>query len=157
MISENIISIATQKHLTIASAESITGGRIASHLTSISGSSKVFMGGVVCYSENAKIHSAGVDVRTLNEYGVYSHNVVAQMAERIAKRNQADIGISTSGCAEEGASDCDQGNIYFGFYTKKTGSIQTELQHFSGSREEIQNAATQYVLKKILELLNSHE
>ncbi len=148
-LGEKIHKICLEKQYTIATAESITGGRIASALTAIDGSSQVFSAGVVCYSEHSKVHSAGVDVRLINEYGVYNEKVVAQMAERIAKRNVASIGIATSGRV-------DTGEVFFGFYGKnmflKTFivSFNKERKH---SREEVQNAATDFALLKILDLL----
>lgn len=152
-LSESIIQKAKENNYTIATAESITGGRIASNLTAISGSSTVFTAGVVCYSEHSKIHSAGVDVRLINEKGVYCTEVVEQMAERIAKRNIADIGIATSGCAEEGDGTCPKGNVYFAFAQRGKETI-TEKKAFEGSRQEIQDKATEHVLSNLLQMVS---
>jgi len=149
----DIVDLAQQMKYKISTAESVTGGRISSALTSIAGSSKVFPGGVVCYTEHTKIHSAGADVRDIEEHGVYSHKIVEQMAERIAKRNQADIGIATSGCAESGESTCPQGTVYFGVYNKKRGCT-SHVHVFDGGREEIQNSATKHALQCILDILH---
>jgi len=156
---EKIFSICAEKKYTIATAESITGGRIASALTSLDGSSKIFTAGVVCYSEHSKVHSAGVDIRLINKVGVYDEKIVAQMAERIAKRNIADIGIATSGKA-------DTGEVFFGFYLKEKNIIKTllvslnELEQIESknnkkilTRNEVQNAATTFALSYILDLL----
>lgn len=151
-LAQQIITSAGKKNITLATAESVTGGRIASKLTSISGSSSVFMAGVVCYSEHSKVHSAGVDVRLINEVGVYNEKIVKQMAERIAKRNIADIGIATSGCAENGDEKCEKGKVYFAFaYRNKKTEIITK--NFSGSREEIQNKATEFALETLLKMI----
>ena len=156
---KKIFAICKNKKYTIATAESITGGRIASCLTSLDGSSKVFTAGVVCYSEHSKIHSAGVDVRLINSLGVYNKKVVEQMAERIAKRNLADIGISTSGRV-------DTGKVYFGFYLKnreESNVLSVEVDVFNLKnipikklkREEIQNIATNFSLSYVLDLLQN--
>ena len=155
---ENIFSICAEKKYTIATAESITGGRISSALTSVDGSSKIFTAGVVCYSEHSKVHSAGVDIRLINKIGVYDEKIVAQMAERIAKRNIADIGIATSGKA-------DTGEVFFGFYLKEKNIIKTLLVNLNEqedkeanskktlTRNEVQDAATTFALSYILDLL----
>jgi len=160
---QKIFEICTERKYTIATAESITGGRIASAFTSLDGSSDVFTAGVVCYSEHSKVHSAGVDIRLINEVGVYHEKVVEQMAERIAKRNLADIGIATSGRV-------DTGKVYFGFYFKNDKNINNKshvlsvlidintlntgnIQNKKLTREEIQNLATNFSLSYVLNLL----
>lgn len=150
LLAEKIIPLALDKKITIASSESITGGRIASALTSIWGSSKVFMGGIVAYSEHAKIHSSGVDVRTIKKYTVYSRQVVIQMAERIRSRNTADIAVATTGCAE---GDCDGFGVGRVIIALAQRDQETEIfdKNFPGNRNEIQDAATQFALEKILE------
>lgn len=165
-IVKNIFTICREKKYTIATAESITGGRIASEFTALSGSSEVFMAGVVCYSEHSKVHSAGVDIRLIEKLGVYHKEIVAQMAERIAKRNVANIGIATSGSA-------DTGEVFFGFYikhdnntnvfrtTKSENILKTLVITFSNdknnvkklTRNEIQNKASIFALSYILDLL----
>lgn len=150
-IAKTIIDRCTQKNITIATAESITGGRIASVLTSTWGSSKVFMGGVIAYSEHAKIHSAGVDVRTIKIHSVYSKEVATQMAERIMKRNTADIGIGTTGCAEGDCGGFGVGRVIIAI-AQRNKSTQVYDKNFPGNREEIQQGATNFVLQKILEI-----
>jgi PncC family amidohydrolase len=152
-VGQKIITLLQQQKKKIASAESVTGGQIASCITCISGASKVFMGGVVCYSEHAKIHSAGVDVRDLREYGVYSEKIAEQMAERILKRNIADIAIATTGCAE---GDCESagiqietGEVIFAL-AQKNAPTQIFREKFSGTRVQVQSSATEFALQKVL-------
>ncbi len=150
--SEKIITLLKKKNLKIASAESVTGGQISAELTKISGSSKVFMAGVTCYSEHSKIHSAGVDVRDLRKHGVYSEIVAKQMAERIMKRNISDIGISTTGCAEGKCKNIETGEVIFGL-AKRDKETKIFREKFSGNRNEVQSRATQFALEKILDIL----
>lgn len=151
-LSEKIISISSEKNITLAVAESVTGGKISSELISVSGSSKVFTAGVICYSEHSKVHSCGVDIRLINKVGVYDEAVVQQMAERIAKRNIADIGIATSGCAETADGNCEAGKIYFAF-SQRGKETQIYIEKFSGSREEIQKNATKFALETVKNII----
>ncbi len=150
---QKIITLLKEKKLKISSAESITGGRIAAALTEISGSSEVFMAGVVSYSEHSKIHSAGVDVRDLRKYGVYSEKIAEQMADRIMKRNISDIGISTTGCAEGKCDGIETGEVVFGL-AERDKKTQIFREKFSGNRTEVQEKAAQFALEKILEILS---
>ena len=156
MITSEIITQLREKNLKISTGESVTGGQIASELTRISGSSEVFMAGVVCYSEHSKIHSAGVDVRDLREQGVYSEIVAEQMAERIMKRNISDIGVSTTGCAEgvctSAGNTIETGEVIFGL-AQRDEKTQIFRKKFSGTRTEVQKQATQFALEKVLEII----
>jgi len=153
ILAQKIVTLLASKKLKISSAESITGGQISVEITKISGASEVFMAGVTCYSEHSKIHSAGVDVRDLRKYGVYSEIVAEQMAERIMKRNISDIGISTTGCAEGDCKNIEAGEVIFGLAQrgKKTKIFR---EKFSGNRTEVQAQATQFALEKILEIIS---
>lgn len=155
----DIIEKAKEKKKSIVASESITGGRIASALTSVSGSSEVFSAGVVCYSEHAKIHASGVDVRDLREYGVYSEIIAMQMAERTMKRNIADIGISTTGCAEgickntgKNSEIFPRGKVIFAL-SQRDKKTQVFEKIFEGNRKEVQEKATFFALQKIEEAL----
>lgn len=152
LLAQKIVTKLRDKKLKISSAESVTGGQISAEITKISGSSDVFMAGVTCYSEHSKIHSAGVDVRDLRKYGVYSEIVAEQMAERIMKRNISDIGISTTGCAEGECEHIQTGEVIFGL-AQRDRKAQTFRKIFSGTRNEVQEQATAFALEKILEVL----
>ena len=92
--------------LTIAVAESCTGGLIAERITDTAGSSRYFVGGVVAYSNEAKAALLGVDEAVLAEHGAVSDPVVRQMAERVRERFGADIGIATTGISgPDGGTD----------------------------------------------------
>jgi len=95
---ENYIAnkLITQKH-TIALAESCTGGNIAKRLSSIPGSSKYFLGGIVAYSNILKTKLLHVNLETLNKFGAVSKQVALEMARGIRENTKADIGISTTG------------------------------------------------------------
>ncbi|MCX6908234.1 MAG: competence/damage-inducible protein A [Verrucomicrobia bacterium] len=84
---------------TLATAESCTGGLLASRVTNVSGSSKVFLEGVVCYSNEAKVRDAGVKQATLKKHGAVSRHVARELAEGIRQRAGASFGIGITGIA----------------------------------------------------------
>lgn len=99
LLEEVILANFAQQGLTLATAESCTGGYIASMLTSISGSSSVFMGSAVTYSNAAKVKILGLRESTLASVGAVSEEAVREMAEGARKCFETDYAISTSGIA----------------------------------------------------------
>ena len=116
-----ISTLLTEKKLTIATAESCTGGFIAHNLTNISGSSNYFDRGLVSYSNNAKNELLNISKKLLKEYGAVSEQVAKVMAESVKKLSNVDIGISTTGVAGPtgGTKEKPVGLVYIGFSTKK--------------------------------------
>lgn len=88
-----------ERNLTIATAESCTGGSVAKMLTSISGSSSYFNGAIVSYNNQSKVDLLNVDFKDIDDYGAVSQQVVEQMAEGVRNKFHTDYGISTSGIA----------------------------------------------------------
>ena len=88
-----------KRDLTIAVAESCTGGLIASKLTDIGGSADYVMDAIVAYSNEAKRRLLGVKAKTLKAYGAVSKKVAEEMASGIRRRSKTDIGISVTGIA----------------------------------------------------------
>lgn len=87
------------QQLTLATAESCTGGHVAHLITSVPGSSAYFQGGMVAYANDIKIKQLGVKEDTLKTYGAVSEQTVIEMAERVREKFQASMGIATSGVA----------------------------------------------------------
>lgn len=87
------------RRLTLAAAESCTGGLLSDRITNVSGSSEYFPGGIVTYSNEAKANLLGVSINTLKVYGAVSKETVLEMARAARKLFNADIGISVSGIA----------------------------------------------------------
>ena len=88
-----------ERNLTIATAESCTGGSVAKMLTSVSGSSSYFNGAIVSYNNQSKVDLLNVDFKDIDDYGAVSQQVVEQMAEGVRNKLHTDYGISTSGIA----------------------------------------------------------
>ncbi len=126
-----------KNNITIATAESCTGGLISEMLTDIPGISRVFMGGAVTYSNEAKMEYLGVKEQTLQAHGAVSRETAAEMAEGIRKRLKTDIGISVTGIAGPGGGTTEKpvGLVYIGL-SGDSGTITKELR-LSGNRKKI--------------------
>ena len=99
IIARAIVHLLTKQKKTLALAESCTGGFIASQITDVPGASKVFLGGIVSYSNTAKQKFLGVRARTLAQHGAVSEAVARQMAEGARKKFDADFAIAVTGIA----------------------------------------------------------
>lgn len=100
-----LVWLLTEQGLTIATAESCTGGLVSKRITEVEGSSKVFGWGVCTYANEAKERLLGVKAETLAQYGAVSSQTAAEMAAGVRKLSGADIGISTTGIAGPGTSE----------------------------------------------------
>ncbi len=94
-----VVKELIRRKLTVATAESCTGGLLASRITNISGSSQVFLEGAVCYSNDAKVRTVGVKLSTLAKHGAVSEPVARQMAQGIRCRAGSDFGVGITGIA----------------------------------------------------------
>ena len=101
-IENTAVNILRSKGMTVACAESCTGGLVAKRFTDIAGCSDVFMGGCVTYSNESKVKLLGVDAETLEKYGAVSEQVALQMARGVRMRLGTNVGISTTGIAGPG-------------------------------------------------------
>ena len=94
-----VLALLKEKHLTFASAESLTGGLIGARFTALSGASEVFRGGAVTYCNEVKAQMLGVDETLLAEKGAVSREVAAAMAQGVRRATGADLGVSATGLA----------------------------------------------------------
>jgi nicotinamide-nucleotide amidase len=110
-----------QKNLTLAVAESCTGGLIASKITDISGSSKYFKGGILSYSNYSKLYILGIRKDILEKYGAVSEETAREMAVNVREKLDADIGISTTGIAGPagGSEKKPVGLVWIGYSDNK--------------------------------------
>lgn len=148
-LEEKIVKVFAGHGKTIAIAESCTGGLISKRITDIPGSSGVLLGGIVAYSNQAKISLLGVNPDTLKTFGAVSKEVALEMAEGVKDKFNADYGISTTGIAgpDGGTKDKPVGLVCFGIAGSTT--FTTQIQ-FAGSREQIRTMATNYILTRLL-------
>jgi PncC family amidohydrolase len=148
----NIIEGLKECNLTISTAESITGGEIASTICSIPGASNYFKGGVVSYTKEAKCSLLGLKMEDIEKYGVYSKETVISMAEGIKTRTNSNIAIATSGVAGPGSDEgVEAGTVYFCYIIDDY--ILTEKKKFEGDRNKIRKDAANYSLGVIVGLL----
>lgn len=139
---------------TLAVAESCTGGKISAAITSVPGSSKVFMGGLVSYSNTAKCDMLGVSAGLIEEHGAVSEEVALQMAAGARQRFGADFGLSVTGIAgpNGGTPEKPVGLVYVGLADSKS-SMVSKL-NLTGNRDEIQLETVAAALNLIIASLS---
>lgn len=139
-IQETVAKILIDKKVTIAVAESCTGGLVAAKLIEYPGISEVLLEGAVTYSNEAKKRRLGVKDETLSAYGAVSAETAAEMAKGIAMTSGADIGVSTTGVAGPGPSEGKpEGLVYVGIYID--GKTYIKELHLAGKRNVIRERA----------------
>ena len=143
----------SQKGLTLATAESCTGGNIAHEITQVAGSSAWFKGSVIAYSNEVKSTVLGVSAENIQNAGAVSETVVRQMAENVAKRLNADCAIATSGIAGPtgGTPEKPVGTVWIA--TTVGGSTKAECFHFAGNRDRVINHATTIATLELIKSL----
>ncbi len=147
---ESIVGKLLKKNkLSIACAESCTGGLLTSRLTDIAGSSDYVTGSIISYSNIVKIRQLEVPAAVLKEKGAVSEETARYMAEGAAKHLSADIGVGITGIAGPGGATDSKpvGLVYIGI-TGKNGTFVTK-NLFSGTRNEIKFRATQKALNMV--------
>ena len=149
-----IANLLKQKHLTVATAESCTGGLISHSLTNISGSSDYFERGIVSYSNNAKMELLGVYKEILEKYGAVSEQVAIVMAEGVRTKSNVDIGISTTGIAGPtgGTKEKPVGLVYIAVSTTK--NVVVKKFQFTGDRLQNKESTCNAALQMLLDTLN---
>lgn len=149
---KDLVSLFTEKKLTLSCAESLTGGLFASTITSIPGVSKIFKGGVVTYWNEAKANVISVSNDTIDEYGVVSSECASEMVRGVKKLFNTDVAISFTGNAGPTSMEGKPvGLVYIGIIIKET--VFTFEYMFEGDRNQIREACVKQGIKKILELI----
>ena len=148
-LSSDVIKSLQGKSL--VTAESCTGGGIGAALTAVSGSSAVYKGGIISYTNWVKENALGVPGEMLEKYGAVSRSVAQAMAEGARKVLQADIAISVTGLAGPGGDEYGNpvGTVFIG-YADGNKAYAKEF-HFSGDRDSVRNQAICAALGIVLE------
>ena len=141
-IEEVLGKLLVDRKLTISTAESCTGGMIASRLINYPGISEVFLEGAVTYSNEAKERTLNVKKKTLDTYGAVSEETAKEMAIGISKRTGSDISVVTTGIAGPGGGSEEKpvGLVYIGLYYK--GNVKAFKYIFNGNRHNVRTKAT---------------
>lgn len=155
-----VVQALMEKHLTVATAESCTGGLVSQRITQVPGASEVFGCGVCSYSNEIKESVLHVASETLDKYGAVSEQTAAEMASGIRKLSGADIGVSTTGIAGPGGGSEEKpvGLVYIAIDSDKVKkTVKLNLQRGRvDDREHIRHMTSQYVLQMILTASKSY-
>ncbi|MCI9077512.1 MAG: CinA family protein [Lachnospiraceae bacterium] len=150
---EKAVVLLKEQGLHISTAESLTGGMLASCIVDVSGASEVFEEGYVTYSDAVKHKVLGVNEADLKEYTAVSSVAARQMAEGTAKLSGSDITVATTGYAGPGAAEdgTPAGTVYICVYYK--GKTDVRKYCFKGNRNEVRRDTVQEALKLVCYLL----
>jgi len=139
-----IVNTLLEHKLTLAVAESTTGGKLAEKITRIPGCSRYFLGGIIAYHDEAKIRHLGVAKTLISEYGAVSTPVAEQMARGVRELFNADMAISTTGVAgpDGGSKEKPVGLVYVA--TASSQRVMSQ-RHIIGNHRESNNE--QFMIK----------
>ena len=158
-IFEELVNLLIEKQMTIASAESCTGGLFASHIVDVPDASRVLNASVVTYSNASKVKYAKVSYDTIEKFGAVSEQVAGEMAEGIAEETSANVGISFSGVAgpSGGNSKKPIGTVCVGCYIE--GKLWTHTFHLDPnlSRTEIREQSASLMAEHLVKILKTEE
>lgn len=157
-LAEGLVNLLRERGLTLATAESCTGGNIAHQITLVPGASEVFLGGVVSYSNAAKMRLLDVGQSAIESFGAVSRAVVMEMALGATRVFETDCAVATSGIAGPGGGTPDKpvGTVWIATLTPY-GGLRAYCPHFSGSRAEIIAQATGAALEGLRQRIENRE
>ena len=152
-IVESVSGALTDRGLTLAVAESCTGGLITKRLTDRPGASTSFLGGVIAYDDSVKMSVLGVSQQDLSRFGAVSEVVARQMASGVSERLGSDVGLAVTGVAgpDGGTKEKPVGRVWFALILN--GANKTRSIDFLGDREAIRERAAQAALAMLLRTL----
>ena len=152
-INEKLVLKLIEKNITVAAAESCTGGLLSSAFVDVPGSSDIFLEGVVTYSNDAKVR-LGVNSSALKEYGAVSEQVALQMAKAVKNRAGSMVGISTTGIAGPGGGSAEKpvGLVYTAIVTDNSENVYK--LNLSGDRSSVRKQTVEFMINKLYEMLN---
>ena len=144
-----VLDLCRARGLTIAVAESCTGGLLGARLTAIAGSSEVVLGGVIAYSNAIKSSLLGVDAQLLAEHGAVSEPVVRDMAAGVRSRTGARVGMAITGIAGPGGGTEEKpvGTVWIA--TDIDGAVEARRLRLVGDRGEVRQRAAQAVMEMV--------
>lgn len=154
LLEEKIVEKLKEKGWQVTSAESCTGGMIASRLVNVAGVSDIFMEGYITYANSAKHRLLGVSNEALDTWGAVSRQVAEQMARGAAEKAGAQAAIVVTGIAgpDGGTPEKPVGLVYIGCFAG--GRTVVTENHFKGNRLEIRQQTAQAALELLLECIS---
>lgn len=151
-LASRVIEIFREKGLSLALAESCTGGMIAETITNVAGASDIFYGSAVTYVNSAKEHILGVARETLEKHGAVSSECAEEMACGARRVYGADVAMSVTGIAGPGGGSEAKpvGTVWFGLATKD--GAETFRRRFDGDRAAVRRQTVEEVLRRLAEV-----
>ena len=154
-LSAQLIKTARAQNVTLATAESCTGGLIGAAITATAGSSSIFHGGIIAYHNDVKINLLGVDPNSLDTDGAVSETIAVQMARGCRERLGVDIAVSVTGVAGPGGGSEDKpvGTVWIGLATQN--GTTAKLHNFPDmSRNKVRDYTCLAALKTCIQTLS---
>ena len=150
-LASRVIEIFREKGLSLALAESCTGGMIAETITNVAGASDIFYGSAVTYVNSAKERILGVTRETLEKHGAVSSECAEEMACGARRVYGADVAMSVTGIAGPGGGSEAKpvGTVWFGLATKD--GAETFRRRFDGDRAAVRRQTVEEVLRRLAE------
>ena len=155
-VARALLQSATERGVTLAIAESLTGGQVASSLVEVPGASRVLVGAVVAYATRIKAQVLGVDAAHLELTGPVDRDVALQMAHGVRRLLGADLGLATTGVAGPGPADGHPAGTVHVAVVAPWGQRHREL-HLSGDRSQIRRATVMEVCELAIGFLQKDE
>lgn len=154
VLASEVATLLTEQKLTLAVAESCTGGALCQALTDIPGSSAWFDRGFISYSNQAKVEMLGVSPALLEQYGAVSFETARAMVEGVHGRSNAELAIAITGIAGPGGGTAEKpvGTVFFGI-GQKGQAVKIDKRRFKGERGEVRARSVEFVLKALLKTL----
>ncbi|GAB6196077.1 CinA family protein [Lysobacter xanthus] len=151
-LAETLGQAARDHHLSLATAESCTGGWIAKMLTDVAGSSGWFDCGMVVYSYEAKQALLGVNPHTLEEHGAVSRETVVEMVSGALVHSAATLAVAVTGIAGPGGGTADKpvGTVWIA-WKRRGGYPHASVHHFDGDREAVRRQTVATALRGLIE------
>lgn len=149
-----IQAMMLSRGLTLSTAESCTSGRIAAAITTVSGASGYFQGGLVAYQDHIKVQQLGVSAEDIEQHDVVSREVVEQMVKGACRLFNTDCAMASTGYAGDGNDRIPAGTIWIGWGTAV--DVHSMCLRLDSSRDENTKMAVEYVLRYFKEYLEKH-
>lgn len=150
-MAKEIIATLSKRGETLATAESITAGGLSQKITSFEGSSQIFLGAIVSYSNEAKISVLGIEKNLIDAHTVYSQEVAIAMAQAAREKFGSTWAIATTGVAGPGSSDgVAPGRVWVAIAGPKSSVMELSLE---GARESVRNATVATAISAFTRIL----
>lgn len=148
-LEKSVVDLLLAANLTVTTAESCTGGMLASRLINVAGISEIYKSGYVTYSNKAKRHMLGVKKTTLTKYGAVSEKVAGEMAKGAALFTKSDVAVAVTGIAgpDGGTKEKPVGLVYIS--CQVCGKLTVKEYRFTGERSKIRESATACALMQL--------